>query len=137
MFSWYKYLIVSLFFPASVFGVGIFFRLRLFLIVAYLYFLISQNTLADPKVPNRNIICTMDAVRGDFLGPPHGTTPTAVKANKTKLRSFKKHVFVALNLTVHAYFMSPLRRAGGHIVFGVDPVGVGGVGVAFCLHDIS
>ena len=25
MFSWYKYLIVSLFFPASVFGVGIFF----------------------------------------------------------------------------------------------------------------
>ena len=36
--------------------------------------------------------------------------------------------------------MSPLRRGGGHIVFGVDPVGVGGVGVggvAFCLHDIS
>ena len=28
---------------------------------------------------------------------------------------------------------------GGHIVFGVDPVGVGvgGVGVAFCLHYIS
>ena len=25
MFSWYKYLIVSLFFPTSVFGVGIFF----------------------------------------------------------------------------------------------------------------
>ena len=21
------------------------------------------------------IICTMDDVRGDFLGPPHGTTP--------------------------------------------------------------
>ena len=38
--------------------------------------------------------------------------------------------------------MSPLRRGGGHIVFGVDPVGVGvgvgvGVSVAFCLHDIS
>ena len=42
--------------------------------------------------------------------------------------------------------MSPLRRGGGHIVFGVDPVGVGvvsvgvgvgGVGVAFCLHYIS
>ena len=32
--------------------------------------------------------------------------------------------------------MSPLRRGGGHIVFGVDPVGGGG-GVAFCLHDIS
>ena len=30
--------------------------------------------------------------------------------------------------------MSPLRRGGGHIVFGVDPVGVG---VAFCLHNIS
>ena len=37
-------------------------------------------------------------------------------------------------------FMSPLRRGGGHIVFGVDPVGVVGgvgVGVAFCLLDIS
>ena len=34
--------------------------------------------------------------------------------------------------------MSPLRRGGGHIVFGVDFIGVGvGVGVAFCLHDIS
>ena len=26
----------------------------------------------------------MDDVRGDFLGPPHGTTPTAVKANKNE-----------------------------------------------------
>ena len=26
----------------------------------------------------------MDDVRGDFLGPPHGTTPAAVKANKNK-----------------------------------------------------
>ena len=24
-----------------------------------------------------NIICTMDDVRGDFLGPPHGTAPAA------------------------------------------------------------
>ena len=24
----------------------------------------------------------MDGVRGDFLGPPHGTTPAAVIANK-------------------------------------------------------
>ena len=31
----------------------------------------------------------MDDVRGDFLGPPHGTTPAAVIANKNKLRSFK------------------------------------------------
>ena len=30
----------------------------------------------------------MDDVRGDFLGPPHDTTPAAVIA-KTKLRSFK------------------------------------------------
>ena len=29
----------------------------------------------------------MDDVRGDFLGPPHGTTPAAVIANKEKLRS--------------------------------------------------
>ena len=27
----------------------------------------------------------MDDVRGDFLGPPHGTTPAAVIANKNKL----------------------------------------------------
>ena len=26
----------------------------------------------------------MDDVRGDFLGPPHGTTPAAVIANKTQ-----------------------------------------------------
>ena len=44
--------------------------------------LISQNTLADLKGPNKHIICTMFDVRGDFLGPPHGTTPTAVIANK-------------------------------------------------------
>ena len=25
----------------------------------------------------------MDDVRGDFLGPPHGTTPAAVIENKT------------------------------------------------------
>ena len=26
----------------------------------------------------------MDDVRGDFLGPPHGTTPAAIIANKNK-----------------------------------------------------
>ena len=26
----------------------------------------------------------MDDVRGDFLGPPHGTTPAAVIANKNR-----------------------------------------------------
>ena len=33
----------------------------------------------------------MDDARGDFLGPPHGTTPAAEIANKynIKLRSFK------------------------------------------------
>ena len=29
-----------------------------------------------------NIICTMDDVRGDLLGPPQGTTSAAVIANK-------------------------------------------------------
>ena len=38
MFSWYKYLIVNLvFFPPLVFGVGIFFRLCLFVMIALLY----------------------------------------------------------------------------------------------------
>ena len=31
-----------------------------------------------------NSICTMDNVRGDFIGPPHGTTPAAVIGNKNK-----------------------------------------------------
>ena len=30
----------------------------------------------------KNIICTMDDVRGDFLGTPHGTTPAILIANK-------------------------------------------------------
>ena len=34
------------------------------------------------------MICNMDDVRGDILGPPHRTTPAAVIANKSKLRSF-------------------------------------------------
>ena len=36
------------------------------------------------KDQKENQICTMDDVRGDFLGPPHGTTPAAVIANKNK-----------------------------------------------------
>ena len=47
-------------------------------------FLISRNTLTDLKGPKENIICTMDDVRGDVLGTPHGTTPAAVIANKIK-----------------------------------------------------
>ena len=59
-------------------------------------FLNSQNTLADLKGPKRkNKICTLDDLRGDILGPPHGTTPAAVIANKIKLRSFKssEHIY--------------------------------------------
>ena len=40
---------------------------------------ISSLILTDQK---KNIICTMNYIRGDFLGPPHGTTPAAVIANK-------------------------------------------------------
>ena len=36
------------------------------------------------KDQKKNIICTMDDVRGDFLRPPHGTTPHAVIANENK-----------------------------------------------------
>ena len=39
----------------------------------------TLNIFTDLKGPkNENIICTLDDVRGDFLGPPHGTTPAAV-----------------------------------------------------------
>ena len=37
----------------------------------------------------------MDDVRGDFLGPPHGTTSAAVIANKNKTETspmFMRHV---------------------------------------------
>ena len=33
-------------------------------------------------------MCTMDNVRGDFLGPPHGTPRAAVIANKSIKLSF-------------------------------------------------
>ena len=36
------------------------------------------------KDQKKNIICTMDDVRGDILRPPHGTTPVAVITNKNK-----------------------------------------------------
>ena len=48
---------------------------------------ISDSLISKDK--KENIICTMDDVRGDILGPPHGTTPAAVIAYKMKLRSFK------------------------------------------------
>ena len=44
----------------------------------------SHNTSAALKGLKGNIICTMDDVRRDFLGPPHSTTPAAVTANKNK-----------------------------------------------------
>ena len=36
------------------------------------------------KEQKKTIICTMDDVRGDFLGPLHETTQVAVIANKIK-----------------------------------------------------
>ena len=42
----------------------------------------TLNILLISKDINKNIICTMDDVRGDFLGPPHATIPAAVIANK-------------------------------------------------------
>ena len=42
----------------------------------------NMNIFTDLKDLNKNIICTMDDVRGDFLGPSHDTTPAAVIANK-------------------------------------------------------
>ena len=39
------------------------------------------------QVRNLNVVAqnrTMNDVRGDFLGPPHGTTPAALIANKGK-----------------------------------------------------
>ena len=47
----------------------------------------------------------MDDVRGDFLGPPHGTTPAAVIANKIYLldpleavKTFKERWAILYNI---------------------------------------
>ena len=44
-------------------------------------YLISQIA----KDQKENIFYTMDDVWGDFLEPPHGTTPVAEIANKNKI----------------------------------------------------
>ena len=39
-----------------------------------------------------NIICTIDALRGDFLEPPHGKIPAALITNKNiKVRPFENN----------------------------------------------
>ena len=55
MFSTYKYIIVNLFFPTSVFGVGISFKLRLFLIIAYLYCVIFLISFVALKLKQNEI----------------------------------------------------------------------------------
>ena len=56
------------------------------MVLLYIYSKISGVRLpicpVISKNLNKNIICTMDDVRGDFLGPPHDTTPGLVIANK-------------------------------------------------------
>ena len=42
----------------------------------------SQNIPLISKEQKKNIISTMDDVRGDFLGPPHGTTSAVEITNK-------------------------------------------------------
>ena len=49
----------------------------------YIKILISQNISADLiNDQKNNINCTIDDVRGCFLGLPHGTTPAAVTTNE-------------------------------------------------------
>ena len=55
MFSTYKYIIVNLVFPTSVFGVGISFKLRLFLIIAYLYCVIFLISFVALKLKQNEI----------------------------------------------------------------------------------
>ena len=52
----------------------------------------------------------MDDVRGDVLGPPHGTTLAAVIANKIKknMRSFKS--------SEHINDYYPMQRFDNHLV---------------------
>ena len=81
MFSWYKYLIGGLVVSHLGFWSGNLFLIALFpdLCIFVLFFL-SKRTIFTER--NNNIICTMDDVRGDFLGTPHYTTPAKVIANE-------------------------------------------------------
>ena len=45
------------------------------------YIILISLTLKDQK---EHIICTMDDVRRDVLGPPHDTTPATVIASSFK-----------------------------------------------------
>ena len=47
----------------------------------------------------------MDDVRGDFIGPPHGTTSAAVIANKNKTEKVDVIAFVSFSYT-HRFFFS-------------------------------
>ena len=59
--------------------------------------------LSISKNQKEYIICTMDDVRGDFLGPPHGTTPAVIAIKiKLKLRSFKSLIIL-------------MRKGKGHL----------------------
>ena len=49
------------------------------------FFLFLSKPSLISKDQKENIICTIAVVRGDFLGPPHGTTVAAVIANKILL----------------------------------------------------
>ena len=52
--------------------------------VPIIYFRFLRIRSQISKDQRENIICTIDDVRGDILGPPHGSTPAAVIANKNK-----------------------------------------------------
>ena len=46
--------------------------------------MISQNTLSDLKGPKGKYNLHYECCTGRLLGPPHGTTPAALTANKNK-----------------------------------------------------
>ena len=55
------------------------------------------------KDQKENIICTLDDVRGDILGPPHGTTPAAVIANKNLHAVCKRNSSYLFYYYIHVY----------------------------------
>ena len=57
----------------------------------------------------------MDGVRGDFLGPSHGTTPTAVIANTLADMNNTKMFGRAINDSRHHY--DHLMEANNKILF--------------------
>ena len=58
----------------------------------------------------------MDDVQGDFKGPPHGTTPAAVIANRNKLRTFNSNKHILEKVMDHTAVSATLASSADNVL---------------------